>query len=136
MDVTNQEKEKRKIKVVFSNVKGNEPPKVLTIKDDLKTYYSLLGCNCIDIVRRKIGNKLFCFVVDDVSLLKDHPLLSSWNLEEACANLYDNLVITGLEDDEGDLTSLSSSDINLIFSRFVSVLSDKRKCDYKLLIQG
>ena len=47
------------MQVIFLNVNDNKAPEKLNIKDDLQSYYNLLECNTIDIVRRKIGKTVF-----------------------------------------------------------------------------
>ena len=41
------------MQVIFLNVNDNKAPEKLNIKDDLQSYYNLLECNTIDIVRRE-----------------------------------------------------------------------------------
>lgn len=136
MYVTKPEQEKRKIKVVFSNVIGNKPPIALDIYDNLDVFYELLKCDVIDIVRRNIWGKTYCFIVDDEGLLKKDPILSGWCLNNFAGNLYGNLIIAGVEDDEGDLTSLSNADVNKIFGSAVDCIFDFPKPEYKLIVLG
>lgn len=132
----NQEQEKRKIKVVFSNVIGNKPPIALEIYDDLDVFYELLKCRAIDIVRRNICGKTYCFIVDDEGRLKKNPILSGWCLDTCHGNLYGNLIITGVEDDEGALTSLSNADVNKIFGSAVDFIFKGPTPEYKLIVLG
>lgn len=136
MNVMNQEQEKRKLKVVFSNVIDNKPPIALEIYDDLDVIRELLKCDAIDIVRRKIWGKTYCFIVDDEGLLKKDPILSGWCLDTPGGNLYGNLIITGVEDDEGNLTSLSKADVNKIFGSAVDFIFKGPKPEYKLIVLG
>ena len=96
----------------------------------------LLKCDAIDIVRRKIWGKTYCFIVDDEGLLKKDPILSGWCLDTPGGNLYGNLIITGVEDDEGNLTSLSNADVNKIFGSAVDFVFKYPTPEYKLIVLG
>ena len=108
------------IKVVIINrdAEGNLIVKDQIIDDTLKTYYNLLNCNTIDIVIRTIKHFRACFVVDDEYLLKGAPkqppvaIFKGDGMEE----IYGALVITGTSDREGNLTSLSDFQVELIKS--------------------
>lgn len=82
-----------------------------TITDTLKTYYKIINCDCIDIVTRKIGDKFYDFVVDEEGLLKGRKGCAvSFANGDINDCLCGTLVITGVIDEEGELTSLSEED--------------------------
>lgn len=97
-----------------------------TIADDLDTFYQLLHCRTIDIVKRKIGirGRAFNIVCDDEGTFVDDPRISAIdNLGRAM--LVGALLIVGPADDEGELTGLTSGDIRLI-RRYVTHLCTHR----------
>lgn len=96
------------MKALLLNVKENNY-KVVDIKDNLDTYYNLIGCDCIDIVMRKIGGKYFDIVCDDEGLLKSEPKIS------AISNTYEPMLVGNLvivhNDGMGNLVGITDSDI-------------------------
>ena len=80
------------MQVIYLNVNANKAPEKLNIKDDLQSYYNLLECNTIDIIRRKIGKRYFHIICDDEGMLVEGPKISAIsNLGEI--RLVGNLVI-------------------------------------------
>ena len=63
----------KKITGIFVNP-ADQVIKPATIEKHLEGYYKLLDCDCIDIVRRKIGGKYFDVICDDEALLKAAPV--------------------------------------------------------------
>ena len=60
----------------------------------LEDYYKYIGCNCIDIVRRKIGNVTVEIVCDDEALFAEHPQISAVDIEgNSC--MFGNLLVAG-----------------------------------------
>ena len=95
------------MQVIFLNVNDNKAPEKLNIKDDLQSYYNLLECNTIDIVRRKIGKRYFHIICNDEGALIDKAKISAIsNLEEI--RLVGNLIIcAGDITEDGDLIGLT-----------------------------
>ena len=75
------------MKVIYLNVVDRKAPEVLDVDDKLETYYRLIGCDCIDIVRREIGGNC--------------PLVG-------------NLVICGGTVKDGELTGLTKDETGFI----------------------
>lgn len=88
----------------------------VAIDDELETYYKLLGCSTIEIVPRKIGKYIVNIVCDEEGLLKSNPLTSAID-SMGNGMLVGSLFITGLADEEGDLTGLTEEEQNYIISR-------------------
>lgn len=105
--------------------------------DGLEDYYELLDCECVDIVTRRIGNKLYDIICDDEGLLVENPIISAVD-KDFQPMLVGNLLIAGLADEEGHLTSLTDRDILRIeFNILVGKRSDRpdgypilTKCNY------
>ena len=92
----------------------------MDIEDRIEEYYRLIGCDLIDIVSRTIGGKVFDLIVDDEGLLKENFITAAESRFEetkdfkGCDCLAGNIVITGFADEEGNLTSLTKEDVDLI----------------------
>ena len=97
----------------------------------LQDYYEMIGCDCIDIVSRRIGKKRYEIICDDEGLLTDDPLISAID-DMGQVMLVGSLIICGLANSEGDLTELSDSDIKYIRNRVVALNS--RKHDNLLIL--
>lgn len=81
---------------------------------DWHEYHDLLNCRCIDVCRRKIGNKYFEIVLDDEGLLKDNPVLSASNPFDRECLLVGNLIFYGGVDSEGDFTPITDDGVKTI----------------------
>lgn len=83
------------------------------IESNLDTYYSEIGCDCIEIPERCIGRKLFNIICDEEGLFKDNPIPSAVGngYREA---IFGNLIVCGLADDNGELTGITDEDVQLI----------------------
>lgn len=99
-----------RLKVVYFNATSGEDPKITTINDDLQEFYRLLNCRAINIVNRIICDVPVCVICDDEGLLKENPTLSAIFYPELARAFVGNLIITGPNDLEGNLTSLSEQD--------------------------
>lgn len=102
-----------KITVVYLDVKSRARAKALEIADDIEEYYRLIGCEYIDITRRSICKKTYCFIVDDLGLYDKNCIISAWDSTGAPV-LVGNLIIAGNVDKYGNLTSLTKKDVDLI----------------------
>jgi len=93
----------------------NDEHRVVEIadKDHLGQFYDLIGCECIDIVTRKIGGKYFDVIVDDEGLFVQNPICSAYDSKHN-PMLVGNIVILGVANDDGNLTSLSVHDVQLV----------------------
>ena len=92
----------------------------------LEDYYGLIGCDCIDIVTRKIGRKVYDIIVDDEGLLKDDPIISAID-DFGRVMLVGSMIICGLADAEGELTDLSDNDIRYIKKRIQTLNTLKHR---------
>ena len=99
----------KKIKAILVDVE-KENVKVIEIERNLDTYYKLIGCQCIDIVTRSIGGKLYDIICDDEGLFYDKPKISAID-KHFQPMLVGNLIITGVANNAGNLTSLTDDDV-------------------------
>lgn len=100
------------MKFVYLNVEQKALPKVIDVEDNLKVFYELIGCQYIDIVRRKIGDKYFVVICDDEGLFKENPIISAVDTKFE-PMFVGNLIISNADDD-GNLIDLSEKDIKQI----------------------
>ena len=104
----------------------------VVIEDELKTYYDLLGCDCIDIVSRKVGDKWYDFVCDDEGILKDKPItIVSRDGDEWRGEIVGSVFIC-LNDGEGNLKSLETNDVINLMEHLHSIIDD---CKMRHLIE-
>lgn len=86
-----------------------------TIPASLESYYAALGCDCIDIVTRKIGGKAFDIICDDEALLKADPIPSACNYS-GYVMLYGALLVCK-NDGRGNLASLTDDECMHVLKR-------------------
>lgn len=79
----------------------------------LEDYYKYIGCDVIDIVRRKIGNLTVEIVCDDEGTFVEHPKVSAIDIVgQPC--LYGNLLVAGGKVIDGELTELTDREIEYL----------------------
>lgn len=111
-----------------------ETVSVVEIEDKLDEFYRILNCDCIDIVVRRIGSKLFNIVCDDEALLKDWPKVSAIdNLWKPM--LYGNLFIVGGETIDGNLTGLELSEALHVTENVKHMYTKQDPFGYPMLTQ-
>lgn len=115
----------------------NEKAQALEINDDLDSFYKILDCSCIDIVRRRIGGrhkKAFEIICDDEGLFREPQKISAIN-NQGEAQIVGSIFITGLTDLDGNLTSLTEYDIAYILSKIQKIPTRKFLNGYPMLTQ-
>ena len=109
-----------KIRVlILKSVEGCLIPELVErFEDTLENIYQALDCRCIDIQVRAIGFYRLEFVFDDEYLINGkadkHFPTAILDDDEAQEVIFGALMITGPADDEGNLTSLSTLEIEAI----------------------
>ena len=89
----------------------------------LDDYYELIGCRCIDIVRRTIGDVEVEIVIDDEGALVNQPKISAIS-SEGTPMLYGNLLVaSGRVTDDGELTELDEDEIEAILTWNVATIT-------------
>lgn len=86
--------------------------------NELQDFYKALDCDCFDIARLYIGGKYFDCFVDDNGLFREVILPSAINKKTNEILLVGNIVFAH-HDREGNTTSLSKEDIELIKENIV-----------------
>ena len=89
----------------------------------LDDYYELIGCRCIDIIRRTIGDVEVEIVIDDEGALVNQPKISAIS-PEGTPMLYSNLLVaSGRVTDDGELTELDEDEIEAILTWNVATIT-------------
>lgn len=89
------------------NKKG---PMVFKLTDDLDRIQKLIGCDCIDIPRRYIGDTEFRIIVDDTGLLKERaPTAYGEN-----PPLVGTIIFTNYTEDGENFRDLTEEEIAVI----------------------
>lgn len=125
-----------KITVLFLDIEkcANSFQK-LELENELESFRNTLRVDTIDIVRRRIAKSEYQIVLDDEGLLKSKPICSAEDFRGFPA-LAGNLIITGLVDGKGNLTSLKQKDIEKISKMLVTRYSFFLGKEYKRLRLG
>lgn len=113
----------------------NKKVEAIEIADDLKKYYEVLNCTCIDIVQRRIGQKKFTIICDDEGLFGATPKISAIdNLGQV--QLVGNLfIVASGTDEDGNLIGLSKSEAEYILKRCVNMATRIYPDPYPMLTQ-
>lgn len=101
------------IKGLLIDVISNQVKPVET-EDELKEFYKLLNCDCIDIVRRPVAGKEYTFIIDDNGLSSDNPIPSC--VSSRGVELVGNVLIFNDNEIGDGQASLEQADIDWIMN--------------------
>ena len=105
------------MRIVYLNVAENCPPEVKEvgkIECNLSEIRRLIGCNSLDSTVRTFNGVPYRILCDDVGYFAAQPKLSAYCGTQPNCHLVGNLVVCGMEDEEGWLTDLTDEDIERI----------------------
>ena len=121
------------MKMLLLDVKNNE---IKTVEaNSLEDYYNLIGCRCVDIIHRMIGDVEVEIVCDDEGMLGDNPKISavdSTGNPVLCGNL---LVASGRVTDDGELTELTPEELEKIMFFVAEVTTHTYKKPYRIFVE-
>lgn len=80
------------------------------IEDDFSSFYAILGCDTIDIVTKKIGGKYYNIIRDELGEFTSDVIFTLVDPNNSQDMISGTIIITGMADDSGNLTSLSKED--------------------------
>lgn len=80
---------------------------------NLDQYYRLIGCRCIDITERRIGDKRFNVVCDDEGLLVERPRFSVYDKKHD-PMMAGTVILFGVDEQSWDLRSLTDDEVEAI----------------------
>ena len=113
--------EKRDVKMVEAN--------------GLDDYYELIGCRCVDIVHRTIGDVEVEIVIDDEGAIVDNPKVSAIGVD-GTPMLYGNLLVaSGRVTDDGELIELTRAEIDEIMDNIATITTSVYKEPYPALVE-
>ena len=101
----------------------------------LDDYYELIGCRCIDIVSRTIGDVEVEIVLDDEGTLVNQPKISAIS-PEGTPMLYGNLLVaSGRVTDDGELIELTRTEIDEIMDNIATITTSVYKEPYPVFVE-
>ena len=101
----------------------------------LDDYYELIGCRCIDIVRRTIGDVEVEIVIDNEGLLVENPKVSAISVD-GTPMLFGNLLIaSGRVTDDGELTELTEAEVDEIMDNVATITTSVYKEPYSAFVE-
>ena len=109
---------------IYLNVEQQALPKVIDIDDDLKVFYELIGCQYVDMVRRKIGDKYYDVICDDEGAFKENPIISA--VDTTYKPMFVGNLIISKANDEGELIDLSEKDVKQILRHTINYFTMNR----------
>lgn len=125
-------KKQRMITGVSLDVKSDSFGVTTLDANNLEHFYSILNCDCIDIVTRKVGGKWFDIVCDDEGLLKGNPIVSA--IDNLGYPMFcGNLLVFNHEGDE--LASLTDDDCEHVMKLIQKMYSKKDPEGHLMLTQ-
>lgn len=125
-----QQMESKKIKgVLIDVVNGTAGP--VEIDKSLESYYEVLGCRCIDIVRRKIGGRYFDIICDDEGMLYPNAVPSAFH-RLSSVELVGNLFIVKFDGEE-DVESLTDDEVAHVMKNVNTLFTLQKPEGYQVL---
>lgn len=93
-------------------ISAGNMPQVKDIENSLESYYKEIGCDCIDIVSRKINGSWYDIICDDEGLFKDPVVVTA--VEPTGSPALVGTLIICRYDGEADVTDLEPGDVETI----------------------
>ena len=101
----------------------------------LADYYKLIGCRCMDIIHRRIGDVEVEIVLDDEGLLVENPKVSAINVDGTPVLFGNLLIASGRVTDDGELTELTEAEIDEIMGNVATITTSVYKEPYPALVE-
>lgn len=98
-------------------------PMVISVKGCLESWYKLIGCERIDIITAKIGDRHYDIILDDEALFKERLFTSAID-KDGNPMLMGNLVVCNFND-KGEETSLTDEDVTNILNHIRPVVGEQ-----------
>lgn len=112
---------------------GKHGPVEVKGDDHLEQFYRLIGCRCIDIAVRKVGETYYNVVLDDEGLLVEDPITSAIDRQHH-GMLAGNLVIFGMDEQTMDLAPLTDDDVRNIRKNLMVAIDTERQKMYSVVV--
>ena len=101
----------------------------------LDDYYKLIGCRCIDIIHRRIGDVEVEIVLDDEGLLVENPKVSAINVDGTPVLFGNLLIASGRVTDEGELTELTEEEVDEIMDNVATITTSVYTEPYPVFVE-
>ena len=112
---------------------GKHGPVEVKGDNHLDQFYRLIGCQCIDIAVRKVGETYYNVVLDDEGLLVEDPITSAIDRTQR-GMLAGNLVIFGMDEQTMDLAPLTDDDVRNIRKNLMVAIDTERQKMYSVVV--
>ena len=101
----------------------------------LDDYYRLIGCRCIDIVSRTIGDVRVEIIIDDEGALVNNPKVSAIDIDGAPMLFGNLLVASGRVTEDGELTELTQEEVDEIMDNIYTTTTSVYKEPYPVFVE-
>ena len=101
----------------------------------LADYYKLIGCRCLDIIHRRIGDAEVEIVLDDEGLLVENPKVSAINVDGTPVLFGNLLIASGRVTDDGELTEVTEAEIEEIMDNVATITTSVYKEPYPVFVE-
>ena len=101
----------------------------------LADYYKLIGCRCLDIIHRRIGDAEVEIVLDDEGLLVENPKVSAINVDGTPVLFGNLLIASGRVTDDGELTELTEAEVDEIMDNVATITTSVYKEPYPAFVE-
>lgn len=110
--------------------------RVADIVDNLPNLYSIMKCECIDIIERKIGvlKIPYDIVIDDEGKLKKNFITGIGRYNGKVIETLEGIILICKHDNEGELISLNDRDIEYLKASLVEVSNDNLPLSKTLIV--
>ena len=112
---------------------GKHGPVEVKGDNHLEQFYRLIGCRCIDMAVRKVGETYYNVVLDDEGLLVEDPITSAIDHQHH-GMLAGNLVIFGMDEQTMDLAPLTDDDVRNIRKNLMIAIDTERQKMYSVVV--
>ena len=101
----------------------------------LDDYYRLIGCRCIDIVSRTIGDVRVEIIIDDEGALVNNPKVSAIDIDGTPMLFGNLLVASGRVTEDGELTELTQEEVDEIMDNIYTTTTSVYKEPYPVFVE-
>ena len=101
----------------------------------LADYYKIIGCRCVDIIHRRIGDVEVEIVLDDEGAIIENPKVSAISID-GTPMLYGNLLVaSGRVTEDGELTELTEEEVDEIMDNVATITTSVYKEPYPAFVE-
>ena len=121
------------MKYLLLDVKNRE---IKTVEaNGLDDYYKIIGCRCIDVIHRRIGDVEVEIVLDDEGALVENPKVSAIGIDGTPILFGNLLVASGRVTDDGELTELTEEEVDEIMDNVATISTSVYKEPYPAFVE-